>query len=349
MDELHSIIEASRRQPTRAGVCLGDPGARRRLQLPRRGGAGPGAARRRHHRPDQRRLPGGRPAGTRRRGAGRRPRAHRALRLQRPRGRVAGSRPGLQRGGRRAAGSGCRPPTRFPPAATCRCWSRPAVAAGAAPWRPSTVPPRRARSAHAWRWSSNRRPPAPPPGACPLGARLPGVRLPGACPPGARPRPRSRGHTHFGNPRPALREALIRDLSALLDGGRSHSATYQVEGAPVQVLLELVEPPLALTVCGAGPDAEPLVTLAANLGWAPVVFDPPRRVRQTGAVSRRLPRGHRRARGIRRRGAAAGRRGRGADDPQLPHRLGLPGAARPPQPALHRRPGTAPAAGTAAG
>ena len=41
----------------------------------------------------------------------------------------------------------------------------------------------------------------------------------------------------------------------------------------MQVLLELVEPPLALTVCGAGPDAEPLVTLAANLGWAPVVFD----------------------------------------------------------------------------
>ena len=78
---------------------------------------------------------------------------------------------------------------------------------------------------------------------------------------------------HFGHLRAALREALIRDLSALLSGGRSHSATYRVEGAPVQVLLELVEPPLALTVCGAGPDAEPLVTLAANLGWAPVVFD----------------------------------------------------------------------------
>ena len=84
--------------------------------------------------------------------------------------------------------------------------------------------------------------------------------------------PEPRPH-HFGPLRPALREALIRDLSALLDGGRSHSATYQVEGAPAQVLLELVEPPLALTVCGAGPDAEPLVTLAANLGWAPVVFD----------------------------------------------------------------------------
>ena len=101
-------------------------------------------------------------------------------------------------------------------------------------------------------------------------AGTPAVGAPAAdAPP---PPPPSRLH-HFGNLRPALREALIRDLSALLAGGRSHSATYQVEGAPVQVLLELVEPPLALTVCGAGPDAEPLVTLAANLGWAPVVFD----------------------------------------------------------------------------
>ena len=79
-------------------------------------------------------------------------------------------------------------------------------------------------------------------------------------------------HT-FGHLRPSVREALARDLAALLRGGRSHSAEYQIEGAPVQVLLELIEPPLALTVCGAGPDAQPLVTLAANLGWAPVVFD----------------------------------------------------------------------------
>ena len=79
-------------------------------------------------------------------------------------------------------------------------------------------------------------------------------------------------HT-FGHLRPSLREALAHDLAAVLRGGRSHSAEYQVEGAPVQVLLELIEPPLALTVCGAGPDAQPLVTLAANLGWAPVVFD----------------------------------------------------------------------------
>ena len=113
----------------------------------------------------------------------------------------------------------------------------------------------------------------PPAGGAPVadapaaGASAAGVPAAGAPAP-----PQPRLHD-FGPLRPALREALARDLSALLDGGRSHSATYQVDGAPVQVLLELVEPPLALTVCGAGPDAEPLVTLAANLGWAPVVFD----------------------------------------------------------------------------
>ena len=106
-----------------------------------------------------------------------------------------------------------------------------------------------------------------------VGARLALVEEPAsaAVPTGpAAPAPRQH---HFGRMRPPLREALTRDLTALLEAGRSRSATYQVEGAPVQVLLELVEPPLALTVCGAGPDAEPLVTLAANLGWAPVVFD----------------------------------------------------------------------------
>ena len=108
---------------------------------------------------------------------------------------------------------------------------------------------------------------APVGGVAAAGVPAAGVPAAGeAAPPEPRPH-------HFGHLRGALREALIRDLSALLCGGRSHSATYQVEGAPVQVLLELVEPPLALTVCGAGPDAEPLVTLAANLGWAPVVFD----------------------------------------------------------------------------
>lgn len=103
-----------------------------------------------------------------------------------------------------------------------------------------------------------------------VGARLALIEAP---PPAAGAAPAAPEQHRFGRLRAPLREALARDLAALLHGGGSRAAAYAVAGAPVQVLLELVEPPLALTVCGAGPDAQPLVTLAAGLGWAPVVFD----------------------------------------------------------------------------
>ncbi|MDE0024777.1 MAG: XdhC family protein [Spirochaetaceae bacterium] len=77
----------------------------------------------------------------------------------------------------------------------------------------------------------------------------------------------------YGRWRPELRAAVSDDLGRLLEAGSSRSACYQVDGAPVRVLLEVIEPPLPLTVCGAGPDAEPLVALAGALGWAPIVFD----------------------------------------------------------------------------
>ena len=77
----------------------------------------------------------------------------------------------------------------------------------------------------------------------------------------------------YGHWRPELRAAVSDDLGRLLEAGSSRSACYQIDGAPVRVLLEVIEPPLPLTVCGAGPDAEPLVALAGALGWAPIVFD----------------------------------------------------------------------------
>ena len=79
--------------------------------------------------------------------------------------------------------------------------------------------------------------------------------------------------TPYGHWRPELRAAVSDDLGRLLKAGSSRSVCYQVDGAPVRVLLEVIEPPLPLTVCGAGPDAEPLVALAGALGWAPIVFD----------------------------------------------------------------------------
>ena len=105
------------------------------------------------------------------------------------------------------------------------------------------------------------------PEAAEVGARLALIEAPPGATPGTPEEHR------FGRLRAALREAVTRDLAALLQQGRSRAVRYEVAGAPVRVLLELVEPPLALTVCGAGPDAQPLVALAASLGWEPVVFD----------------------------------------------------------------------------
>ena len=100
------------------------------------------------------------------------------------------------------------------------------------------------------------------------GARVALVETPAAAGPARPPPPPA-----VGRLRAALRAAVTRDLTTLLEEGRSRSKAYRIDGAPVHVRLERVEPPLPLTVCGAGPDAEPLVSLAANLGWSPVVFD----------------------------------------------------------------------------
>jgi xanthine dehydrogenase accessory factor len=78
---------------------------------------------------------------------------------------------------------------------------------------------------------------------------------------------------------PAL-DRRARDLAvAAMAAGHSYTAT--VEGAG-RVLVEVVEPPIHLVVCGAGPDAVPLVEFAARLGWKVAVVDH-RRERLTAA------------------------------------------------------------------
>ncbi len=57
---------------------------------------------------------------------------------------------------------------------------------------------------------------------------------------------------------------------AAIAAGRSH--TVALDGAG-RALVEVVEPPTRLLVCGAGPDAPPLVGLAARLGWSVAVVD----------------------------------------------------------------------------
>jgi xanthine dehydrogenase accessory factor len=69
---------------------------------------------------------------------------------------------------------------------------------------------------------------------------------------------------------PAL-DRRARDLAmAAMAAGRSRTAT--IDGAG-RVLVEVVEPPIHLVVCGAGPDAVPLVEFAARLGWKVAVVD----------------------------------------------------------------------------
>ena len=103
-----------------------------------------------------------------------------------------------------------------------------------------------------------------------VGARLAIAAAPGAAPP---PHITASEAVAYGHWRPELRTAVGDDLVRLLEEGSSRSVGYEIDGAPVRVLLEVIEPPLPLTVCGAGPDAEPLVALAGALGWAPIVFD----------------------------------------------------------------------------
>jgi xanthine dehydrogenase accessory factor len=58
---------------------------------------------------------------------------------------------------------------------------------------------------------------------------------------------------------------LAQDLSQVLD--------IETDAGPVRALLEVLVPPLRLVVYGAGNDAQPLVHLAASLGWHITVMD----------------------------------------------------------------------------
>ena len=63
----------------------------------------------------------------------------------------------------------------------------------------------------------------------------------------------------------AARHTLAQGLSQVLD--------VATDAGPVRALLEVLVPPLRLVVYGAGNDAQPLVHLAASLGWQISVVD----------------------------------------------------------------------------
>jgi xanthine dehydrogenase accessory factor len=72
---------------------------------------------------------------------------------------------------------------------------------------------------------------------------------------------------------PLLAGPLAEAARTTLAHGQSQVLELETEAGPVRALLEILRPPLRLVVYGAGNDAQPLVHLAASLGWHITVVD----------------------------------------------------------------------------
>jgi xanthine dehydrogenase accessory factor len=75
------------------------------------------------------------------------------------------------------------------------------------------------------------------------------------------------------------------EVSKAFRDGSSVPAQYEMDGEPVEALIEFVPPPVRLVIAGAGNDVRPLVEMAALLGWEPIVVDG----RKTHATTKRFP------------------------------------------------------------
>ena len=71
----------------------------------------------------------------------------------------------------------------------------------------------------------------------------------------------------------ALYGTVLADARAALAAGRPATHSYPAGPGVVQVSVEILRPPVRLTVFGAGNDVQPLVRLAAGLGWRVQVVD----------------------------------------------------------------------------
>ena len=72
---------------------------------------------------------------------------------------------------------------------------------------------------------------------------------------------------------PLLAAPVAEAARATLAQGISRVLDIETDAGPVRALLEVLVPPLRLVVYGAGNDAQPLVHLAASLGWHITVVD----------------------------------------------------------------------------
>ncbi len=72
---------------------------------------------------------------------------------------------------------------------------------------------------------------------------------------------------------PALATALLPDMEAVMRSGRALVKTFPLPEGEAELLIEPVRPPVALLICGAGPDAVPVAEMAGLLGWQVTVAD----------------------------------------------------------------------------
>ena len=70
-----------------------------------------------------------------------------------------------------------------------------------------------------------------------------------------------------------LSMSVSRDAAAAVRENRSRSMVYRETAGSMEFFHEVINPPTALLIFGAGHDAVPLAKLAANLGWKVSVID----------------------------------------------------------------------------
>ena len=70
-----------------------------------------------------------------------------------------------------------------------------------------------------------------------------------------------------------LPAALIDAARQVIAKAESHAVSFETDGRRTRALVEFLAPPPHLLVCGAGPDAIPVVNAARALGWRVTVVD----------------------------------------------------------------------------
>ncbi|MBW4661809.1 MAG: XdhC family protein [Drouetiella hepatica Uher 2000/2452] len=72
---------------------------------------------------------------------------------------------------------------------------------------------------------------------------------------------------------PQLVTRLLEDTYRVLAKGKTQVISYTLDHGSVEVLIEVIHPPVPLLIFGAGYDAIPVVQLAKQLGWHVTVID----------------------------------------------------------------------------